>query len=263
MITDTTQPQGKGICTIEHHGMFSTKTASITKDKIHYDGGEYDIKKITHIRYALTDKYINGAYNKTETMVAFGDTESEQIINWLDIDEFKTFTTALWHAVGHNLILAMVAQLAQGRDVCGVIFDDRVLLRKEHLISNERKYFKWDEVYWYVAQGALIIESKKDKRFREGFYFHYINNAHVIDGMLELFSKNHASTISESFGLNSESAKQMRQICFSDKPCDDEHIERPSSTRTLSTAKTEDSIIIWVGLVFFVFLAVMALFFGD
>lgn len=240
-------------CTIEKRSLFFPKTVSINPKKIQYGETEYQLNEITHIRYGLTERYVNGFHQGTDTMVAFGDSEGETVITWMDKYDFRKFTDALWKAVGPDLIMIMVAQLAQGKDIYGTIYNDGIKLTKSKFFSSETKFFKWHEVGWAEMNGAIHFMAFKENDFVKSFSFQEINNAHVISVMMRIFKDHPARTISEAFGMSKADAKKERQVSFSeDTPEDSDDSTSGNSASTNSV--NDESPDGWLGLLLFVFI---------
>ncbi len=203
-------------CHIEKRGIFSTKEIKINSHGIQYRGLNYRLEDIVAMRFGILRRYVNGFEQRPETLIAFKDIGGvSETITWMSEDDFNKFTDALWAAVGFQILTYMVAQLAQGRNVYGFIFNDGVRLTKTKFFSSETKFFKWKDVVWFAHQGSFYIASREDRKFMATMSFMEFENAHPLYRMLEVFKVRPANTISESFGITLEEAKKIKQVDYS------------------------------------------------
>lgn len=201
-------------CSFTHDGAFGQETLSMSKKGIEYNGSLYKLEDITNIRYGL-----KGDSGGIVSLVGFG-TESEDVeIKWLKGSiytqtlPYNRFTAALWKAVGPQIITNMLNQLALGKSVYGVLYDDGMKLRDDYYYDSKK--FKWSDISVKASDGKVIISSKSSPRYKLEWSLMLVENAIVMYILLNLFmEKGPSSSISQTFGVTKEEAKAAKKVEF-------------------------------------------------
>lgn len=227
-------------CDIRQKNFWVDNRLSMSPKGIVYNGTTYKLEDITSIRYGVTAKYTNGVYSGTDTMVAWETPDNGYVsINWLytpgrgDLTgNWETFVDCLWTGVGARLIFAMANELALGKDVYGIIYDNKVKLAKNNYWGpTEEKFFKWNEVILTNVAGYFGIVAKDDSKYMALLSYQEQDNVHVMERLLKIFfdtygvrNSNSISTaplspkgfcITEALGVTKDVAKKQKRIDFS------------------------------------------------
>lgn len=217
-IQETQKEWEKGIsCSISQWGWghkLDIAPTGITVSKSRH----YKLEEISSIRYGVTKKYTNGIYTGTDTLVHFGtERNGFETITWLDYKNgnWNKFVNCLHQAVGWRIFLAMISKLALGGNLYGVIYDDKVLLAKNHLYTpTEKQFFSWDEVVVFSQNGFFVIANKSDSAWQVSFSYQEDDNTHIIDNMIRAAFKKGVDKLSQAFDMTKEKAKQSPHFSF-------------------------------------------------
>ena len=170
------------------------------------------IEDITKIRYGY-EKY----EFSTRTLVAFGKRFTSHVFEWLKYDDWMKFVNCLWNAVGNRIVMAMAYELALGKNIYGVVFDDKVKLSKKNIFKTYKsKFYKWTDVCINSSEHDFIICSNDNSGYTLSLSYKHDYNTYVIESLLKQFYLNkNRNSISQSLGITTGIAMRNRSIDFS------------------------------------------------
>ena len=210
-------------CEFTHTDFFGNETKlAISKKGITYGDKTYKLKDITRVRYGA--KWDSGSLC---TLVAFGTKDEETQIKWLESGRgsgnypYDEFIECLWHAVGFDIMMAMLNQLALGHSIYGVIYDDKVKLERESYygddyVSGDSKFFKWSDVGVSSNVEELTIAARSDPKYKLTLPLRLVENASVLSVLLKVFIRETRGfgSISEHFQVTPDAAKKANTMKF-------------------------------------------------
>lgn len=173
-------------------GLIAKDVLSISPDGVSWARTHYPLESITRIAYGGTRHSVNGIPTGTSYTIAFGDERAISVIDTRRGEVFEQFVPRLWKAVGFRLMVAKLQELKHGRDWwLGKIRirDDGITLLRYKLFSSEPAHVTWDRIHISSERGSLVIACRDEPRLNVTFSYTGVENAHVLDRILELALK--------------------------------------------------------------------------
>ena len=174
-------------------GVMFKDTLSISPDGVSWKGQSFPLDSITRVRWGGVSHSINGIPTGTTYTIAFGDRNSEAIVELKKQDIYGTFIDKLWRAVCVRLLTEMLEALKDGRDLHfgdALLHDDGItLLKRKFLGSNERVRYSWGEVHVWGADGSFCIGAKDDKKVNAGISYIHGANTHILEQAIRMAFK--------------------------------------------------------------------------
>lgn len=174
-------------------GMFFKDELSISPEGISWKNKRYPLEAITRVRWGGVRHSTNGIPTGTTYTVAFGDNQSEAVIELKKESTYSTFVDKLWRAVCVRLLTESFASLKAGNALRfgeGVLRDDGVtLIKHKFLGANERINCSWDQVHVWSSDGNFYIGAKVDKKTYAGCPYISASNIHIIEQAIRMAFK--------------------------------------------------------------------------
>lgn len=99
-VTARTQEWEREISYSADIGLVFKENLSISADGINWKGRRYPLGDITRVRWGGVSRSVNGIPTGTTYTIAFGNAQSEAVVEVRKKDIFATFIDKLWRAVG-------------------------------------------------------------------------------------------------------------------------------------------------------------------
>lgn len=171
-------------------GIAFKNTLSISPAGISWKGMTYPLNEITRVRWGGVKHSVNGIPTGTTYTIAFGDEQSESVVELRREEVFSTFVEKLWRAVGARLVTELVASLKSGTQLTfgdAVVKDDCVILRKHKWLgSDERVRCSWHEVHVWTADGSFCIGAQNDKKTYAALSYIHLPNVHILEQVIRV-----------------------------------------------------------------------------
>ena len=168
-------------------GLVLKNILSISPEGVAWKGRTFPLETITRIRWGATRHSTNGIPTGTTYTVAFGDRNTEVVVEPKQEVVFEAFVERLWKAVGVRILLDTLRDLKAGKDwwIDNVrIRDDGITLHRHKFWSREPVHVPWMSIRIWSEAGMLNIASKDDARINSALSYIHAENAHVLDRML-------------------------------------------------------------------------------
>ena len=166
-------------------GVVFKDTLSISPEGASWKGQKYPLDSITRVRWGG----INTQYGTTYT-IAFGNRNSEAVVELKKQNIYSTFIDKLWRAVCVRLLTEMLEALRAGRDLHfgdALLHDDGItLVKRKFLGSNEKVRCSWSQVHVWSADGSFCIGAKDDKKVNAGISYMYGANTHILEQAIRM-----------------------------------------------------------------------------
>jgi hypothetical protein len=174
-------------------GVMFKDTLSMSPRGISWKGQSFPLESITRVRWGGVSHSINGIPTGTSYTIAFGDRNSEAVIELKKQDVYNTFIDKLWRAVCVRLLTDMLEALKNGRELHfgdALLHDDGVtLVKKKFLGSNERVRCLWSQTQIWNANGAFCLGSKDDSKASTAISYINIANTHILEQAVRMCFK--------------------------------------------------------------------------
>jgi hypothetical protein len=166
-------------------GVVFKDTLSISPQGVSWKGRNFPLDSITRVRWGG----INTKYGTTY-MIAFGNRNSEAVVELKRQDIYSTFIDKLWRAVCLRLLFEMLETLKEGSSLHfgdALLHDDGItLVKRKFLGSNEQVRCSWDRVHVWSARGSFCIGAKDDKKINAGISYIYGANTHILEQAIRM-----------------------------------------------------------------------------
>lgn len=166
-------------------GMVFKTALSISPNGVAKDDQRYSLDSITRVRWGGLRRSINGIPTGTTFTIAFGDSQSEAVVELTNKEVFSTFVEKLWRAVAFRLITRILEALQAGKNVRfggAVVRDDGLSLTKHKMFgADEAVFCTWGQVHIWTADGAFYVGSTTDKKTYAEFSYIETPNAHLFE----------------------------------------------------------------------------------
>ena len=185
-------------------GVMFKDTLSISPQGLSWKGQNFPLDSITRVRWGGVSHSVNGVPTGTTYTIAFGNRNSEAVVELKKQDIYNTFIDKVWRAVGVRLLTEMLEALKDGRDLHfgdALLHDDGItLVRRKFLGSNEKVRCSWGQVHVWSADGSFCIGAKDDKKVNAGISYIHGANTHVLEQAIRMgFKKPGMRRLSDVF----------------------------------------------------------------
>ncbi|OYX40151.1 MAG: hypothetical protein B7Y91_00305 [Rhodobacterales bacterium 32-64-14] len=174
-------------------GLVFKENLSISPDGISWKGRRYPLGDITRVRWGGLSRSVNGIPTGTTYTIAFGNVQSEAVVEVRRKDTFATFIDKLWRAVGIRILGEMMESLKGGdtlRFGDARIRDDGITIEKRRFFgSNEELRLPWEQVHIWSANGSFHIGAKNDKKAVVALSYINEANTHILEQAVRMAFK--------------------------------------------------------------------------
>ena len=171
-------------------GVMFKDTLSISPQGVSWKGQNFPLDSITRVRWGGVSHSVNGIPTGTTYTIAFGNRNSEAVVELKKQDIYTTFLDKLWRAVCVRLLTEMLEALKEGRDLHfgdARVHDDGItLVKRKFLGSNEQIRCSWDRVHVWSADGSFCIGAKDDKKINAGISYIHGANTHILEQAIRM-----------------------------------------------------------------------------
>ena len=171
-------------------GVMFKDTLSISPHGVSWKGQNFPLDSITRVRWGGVSHSVNGIPTGTTYTIAFGNRNSEAVVELKKQDIYSTFIDKLWRAVCVRLLTEMLEALKEGRSLHfgdALLHDDGItLVKRKFLGSNEQVRCSWDRVHVWSADGSFCIGAKDDKKINAGISYIHGANTHVLEQAIRM-----------------------------------------------------------------------------
>ncbi|WP_204275143.1 hypothetical protein [Stenotrophomonas maltophilia] len=174
-------------------GVMFKDTLSISPQGASWKGQNFPLDTITRVRWGGVNHSVNGVPTGTTYTIAFGNRNSEAVVELKKQDIYNTFIDKLWRAVCVRLLTEMLEALKAGRDLYfgdALLHDDGItLVKRKFLGSNEKVRCSWGQVHIWSADGSFCIGAKDDKKVNAGISYIHGANTHILEQAIRMAFK--------------------------------------------------------------------------
>lgn len=174
-------------------GIMFKETLSISPQGLAWKHQRYPLDAVTRVRWGGVRHSVNGIPTGTTYTLAFGDNQSEAVVEVRKESTYTTFLEKFWRAVGFRLLTELFEMLKSGHEVHfgeATLRDDSVTLVKHKFLgANEQIRYSWDQVHIWTADGAFYIGSKDDKKAYVGLSYIHVANTHILEQAIRMAFK--------------------------------------------------------------------------
>lgn len=171
-------------------GVMFKDALSISPDGVSWKGQNFPLDSITRVRWGGVSHSVNGIPTGTTYTIAFGNRNSEAVVELKKQDVYTTFIDKLWRAVCVRLLTEMLEALKDGRDLHfgdALLHDDGItLVRRKFLGSNEKVRCSWGQVHVWSADGSFCIGAKDEKKINAGISYIHGANTHILEQAIRM-----------------------------------------------------------------------------
>lgn len=171
-------------------GVMFKDTLSISPQGVSWKGQNFPLDSITRVRWGGVSHSVNGIPTGTTYTIAFGNRNSEAVVELKKQEIYSTFIDKLWRAVCVRLLTEMLEALKEGRDLHfgdALLHDDGItLVKRKFLGSNEKVRCSWGQVHVWSADGSFCIGAKDDKKVNAGISYIHGANTHVLEQAIRM-----------------------------------------------------------------------------
>lgn len=182
-------------------GIAFKSTLSISPEGVSWKDKNYPLAEVTRVRWGGVKQSVNGIPTGTTYTLAFGDGQSEAVVQLRREEVYTTFLDKLWRAVCARLVAEMVMNLKKGQELDfgdAVVKDDCVILKKHKWLgSDERVRCAWHQVRIGSADGAFVIGAKEDKKSYAVLSYIHVPNVHVLESLIRIGFKKGVAKLSD------------------------------------------------------------------
>lgn len=174
-------------------GVMFKDTLSISPHGVSWKGQDFPLDSITRVRWGGVSHSVNGIPTGTTYTIAFGNRNSEAVVELKRKVIYTAFLDKLWRAVCVRLLTEMLEALKDGRDLHfgdALLHDDGItLLKHKFLGSNEKVRCSWGQVHVWSADGSFCIGAKDDKKVNASISYIHRANTHVLEQAIRMAFK--------------------------------------------------------------------------
>lgn len=164
-------------------GAMRKYTLSISPQGISWKGRNYPLNTITRIRWGGVRH--SGMPTEATYTIAFGDRNSEAVVELKKLNIYSTFIDKIWRAVGVRLLTEMIGHLKDGYPIYfgGLLVQDHgvTLVKKKFFGSDEKMRCSWNEIYVWRENGAFCIAANDDRTVNVKFSYIDVENTHILE----------------------------------------------------------------------------------
>ncbi|PWY53895.1 hypothetical protein DGG96_19935 [Legionella qingyii] len=188
-------------------GVIFKELLSISPNGVKWKDNSYPLEAITRVRWGGVRHSINGIPTGTRYTIAFGDNDSETVVDLRRKEIYSTFIDKLWNAVGIRLCSDILATLELGKEIklgAAVIRDEGIsFIRYKLWGKNESISCLWHQVHTWSYDGKFYIGMKEDKKTYIGLSYINDPNIHILELVLQVaFKKPGIRLLSDTFKEN-------------------------------------------------------------
>lgn len=174
-------------------GVVFKDTLSISPEGVSWKDQNFPLDSITRVRWGGVSRSVNGIPTGTAYTIAFGNQNSEAVVELKKQDIYSTFIDKLWRAVCVRLLSEMLEALKDGRNLHfgdALLHDDGItLVKRKFLGSNERVRCSWSQIHVWSADGLFCIGAKDDKKVNVGISYIHGPNTHILEQVIRMAFK--------------------------------------------------------------------------
>lgn len=174
-------------------GMIFKGTLSISPQGVSWKGHSFPLDSITRVRWGGVSHSVNGIPTGTTYTIAFGNRNSEAVVELRKQDIYSTFIDKLWKAVCVRLLTEMLEALKGERDLHfndALLHDDGItLVKRKFFGSNEKVRCSWAQVHVWSADGSFCIGAKDDKKVNASMSYIQGTNTHILEQAIRMAFK--------------------------------------------------------------------------
>jgi len=170
-------------------GMMFKDVLSISPEGIVWKGRRYPLDSITTMRWGGVRNSLNGIPTGTNYTIAFGDNESETIIELRRESVYSSFVDKLWRAAGIRVLTETLEALKAGREFIfadAIVRDGDITLIKHKFLGTEQVRCTWDQVRVWTADGSFYIGSQQDKKTYVAMSYIHVANVHLLEQAIRI-----------------------------------------------------------------------------
>jgi hypothetical protein len=168
-------------------GLIFKDILSISPDGISWKQKNYPLDTITRVRWGGVSQSSGTTY-----LLAFGDVNSEAIVELKKKDIYRIFVDKLWKAVCVGLITELLEALKVGQEIRfgnAIFRDDSVtLIRKKDWKTESIRYI-WEQVDIWDANGSFYVGAKDNKNTHVQLSYIYTANTHILEQVIRMAFK--------------------------------------------------------------------------
>jgi hypothetical protein len=144
----------------------------ISPEGIEWDGVRWPLESITRLRWG---GIVNTADNTAQFIVIFGNEKAQTNVTSSNEALYSNLTERMWRAVGHRLLLEMLAGLAQGKTYPfgGININDTG-------VQFWRFHAPWRQLDVQSANGSLVLRSRRDPSTQAELPYLQVDNVHIL-----------------------------------------------------------------------------------
>jgi hypothetical protein len=181
-------------------GLAFKGTLSISPDGVSWRDKSYSLDAITRVRWGAVSHSLNGISTGTTYTLAFGDDQSEAVVDLRRKDVYLAFIDRLWRAVCARLVIELLGSLRLGQsldfDGTTVADDHVVLTRRKWIGTGESVKCHWRDVKIWSRDGSLIIGAQNDAKVYATLSY-MLPNVHILEQAIRMAFKRSAVRLSE------------------------------------------------------------------
>lgn len=173
-------------------GVLFKDTLSMSPDGITWKNVHYPLDAVTRVRWGGLRHSVNGIPTGTTYTIAFGDSNSEAVIELKREEVYTTFVEKLWRAVCVRLLTELLEALKAGREIPfgdALIKDDGVMLTRHKFLGAEQVRCTWYQVHVWTADGSFYIGAKEDKKAYAALSYIHTPNVHILEQAIRMAFK--------------------------------------------------------------------------
>lgn len=174
-------------------GVIFKDALSISPEGISWKGQSFPLDSIARVRWGGVRHSVNGVPSGTVYTIAFGDKNSEAVVELKKEDVYNDFIEKLWRAVCVRMIGDMFEDLKAGKNLYfgdAIIHDDGITLVKHKFFgANEKVRCSWSQIHIWSAGGAFCIGAKDDKKTNVAISYIGVANTHILEQVIRMAFK--------------------------------------------------------------------------
>jgi hypothetical protein len=160
---------------------------SISPQGISWRGQCFAFENIVRVRWGIKrsdsdDDSINVSY-----MIAFGDANTEAVVNIEEQSIYAEFGQKMWMAMGPRLIDQMLVALGKGKHLNFgniTVYDAGIALNKRKFFKTWRKFFPWKQISIWTDTDVFFIIDNSNKKTICALSYISCNNARILLAVL-------------------------------------------------------------------------------
>lgn len=166
----------------------------ISPEGVSWGTAHYPLDAVTRVRWGGVRRSSGTTYT-----IAFGDDDTEAVVETWRGEVYRSFTTRLNRAVGPRLLIEVLQQLKRGPVRFGeaVVGDGGVTLPRNRFFRKESIHYTWSEVKVWSADGAFWIGAKEDAKARAALSYIDTHNTHVLEQIVRVGFKRGVRRLTE------------------------------------------------------------------